>query len=67
MLDLEITTNRDKFLSNVYDKRDRFKFYIVQFQPIKSHQSSNILYGTFSQIVRYSRICNDIEPFAETK
>ena len=66
VLDLEITINRDKFLSKVYDKRDNFKFDMVQFQPIKSNQSSNILYGTFySKIIRYSRICNDIEPFAE--
>ena len=66
VLDLEITINRDKFLSKVSDKRDNFKFDIVQFQPIKSNQSSNILYGTFySQTIRYSRICNDIEPFVE--
>ena len=65
VLDLEITINKDKFLSKVYDTRDSFKFDIVQFQPIKSNKSCNILYGTFySQIIRYSRICNDIEPFA---
>ena len=49
VLDLEITINKDKFLSKVYDKRYSFKFDIVQFQPIKSNQSSNllVLYGTF--------------------
>ena len=31
VLDLEITINRDKFLSKVSDKRDNFKFDIVSF------------------------------------
>ena len=31
VLDLEITINKDNFLSKVYDKRDSFKFDIVQF------------------------------------
>ena len=31
-----------------------------------SNQASSVLYGTFcSQVVRYSRICNDFEAFAD--
>ena len=66
VLDLEISIKDGKFISKVYDKRDNFNFNIVQYQPINSNQSSDILYGTFySQIIRYSRICNDLTNFSE--
>ena len=66
VLDLEISIKNGKFISKVYDKRDNFNFNIVQYQPINSNQSSDILYGTFySQIIRYSRICNDLTNFSE--
>ena len=65
VLDLDISVENGKFLCKVYDKRDNFKFDIVQFQPLSSNQASSVLYGTFnSQIVRFSRICNDIGPFS---
>ena len=65
VLDLEISIKDGKFVSKVYDKRDNFNFDIVQYQPIGSNQSSEVLYGTFySQIIRYSRICNDFTNFA---
>ena len=66
VLDLEISIEDGKYVSKVYDKRDNFSFKIVQYQPIKSNQSSDILYGTFySQIIRYSRICNILTNFSE--
>ena len=66
VLDLDISIEKGKFTCKVFDKRDGFKFDIVQFQPIYSNQASCTLYGTYnSQIVRYSRICNDILPFTD--
>ena len=53
-------------MCEVFDKRDGFKFDIVQFQPLMSNQANSILYGTYtSQIVRYSRICNSMTSFSD--
>ena len=66
VLDLDISIKEGSFSSRVYDKRDKFGFKVVQFQPLMSNQASSVLYGTYcSQLVRYSRICNDIEPFSD--
>ena len=66
VLDLSISVNDGKFISGLYDKRDAFKFDIVQFMPMCSNQASNVLYGVFSsQIVRISRACNNFDMFIE--
>ena len=66
VLDLDISIKDGKFVCRVYDKRDKFRFKVVKFQPLMSNQGSSVLYGTFcSQVVRYSRICNEIEAFAD--
>ena len=66
VLDLDISIKDGKFACRVYDKRDKFRFKVVKFQPLMSNQASSVLYGTFcSQVVRYSRICNEIEAFAD--
>ena len=47
-------------------KRDKFGFKVVQFQPLMSNQASSVLCGTYSsQLVKYSRICNNIEAFSD--
>ena len=64
VLDLDIVISEGNFKVNVYDKRDNFPFEVVQFAPVISNVSQNILYGVFgSQIIRISRICNDGEYF----
>ena len=56
MLDLRLSIEDGKFISGLYDKRDAFKFDIVQFMPSCCNQSSSVLYGVFSsQIIRISR------------
>ncbi len=66
VLDLAISIENGKFSCKVYDKRDNFNFDIVKFQPLMSNQASSVLYGTYnSQLVRYSRICNDIVSFSD--
>ena len=45
MLDLDVRIENDKFISAVYDKRDDFKFDIVQFKPvycIPTNQASTV-------------------------
>ena len=62
ILDLSITIKNGKFICNVYDKRDKFKFSVVRLTPRFSNQSDNIGYCTFaSQVVRFARICNNID------
>ena len=62
ILDLNITIEDGKFITNVYDKRDKFKFLVVRLTPRFSNQSDKIGYCTFiSQIIRFCRICNNIE------
>ena len=65
VLDLDISINVEgKFSCKVYYKRDNFGFKVVKFQPLMSNQASSVLYGTYySQLVRYSRICNDVDAF----
>ena len=66
VLDLDISIKEGSFFSRVYDKRDKFGFKVVQFQPATSNQASSVLYGTYySQLVRYSRICNNFEAFSD--
>ena len=62
VLDLNITIKGGKFIANVYDKRDKFKFLVVRLTPRFSNQSDKIGYCTYnSQIIRFCRICNNLE------
>ena len=64
VLDLNIEIIEGEFKCSVYDKRDDFKFNVVQFQPLCSNQPRNVAYGVFtSQVIRYFRICNDMDNF----
>ena len=46
ILDLDISINREgKFSCRVYDKRDKFGFKVVKFQPLMSNQASSVLYA----------------------
>ena len=45
VLDLDVRIENDKFISAVFDKRDDFKFDIVQFKPvycIPTNQASTV-------------------------
>ena len=62
-LDLYIDIIDHQFITSVYDKRDSFKFSIVNFP----HLDDNIpTYGIYiSQLVRFGRICDKKEGFIE--
>ena len=61
VLDLNISIKDGKYIFNVYDTRDKFKFSVVRLKPRFSNQSDNIGYCKFvSQIIRFSRICNNL-------
>jgi len=66
VLDLCLLVKDGKFISGLYDKRDAFKFDIVQFMPMCCNQASSVLYGVFSsQLIRISRACNNFEMFEQ--
>ena len=65
-LDIEITIADKKYSTTVYDKRDDFKFTIVNFPHLSSNIPCRQAYGVYiSQLVRIGRICNDFVQFKD--
>ena len=65
-MDLNVSICDGKFRVKVYDKRDDFPFQIVQFSKKNCNLSRKSVLGVFqSQIVRYFRICSDLDGFTE--
>ena len=66
VLDLNVSIVDGKFKVSVYDKRDDFPFHIVLFSGKGSNVPRSTVLGVFlSQIIRYFRICSDIDGFAD--
>jgi len=50
--------------TKLYDKRDDFKFPIVNYTFLDSNIPSSPAYGVYkSQLIRYSRTCNSYQDF----
>ena len=65
-LDICLQIQREKFKTSVYDKRDAFKFHIVNFPFLDSNIPTKPAYGVYiSQLVRIGRICDKYEDFKE--
>ena len=63
-LDICIEIIERKFKTSVYDKRDAFKFHIVNFPFLDSNIPTKPAYGVYiSQLVRIGRICGQYEDF----
>jgi hypothetical protein len=63
-LDLDIKLDEGRFILNIYDKRDNFKFPINNFPYTSSNINENYMLNVYmSQLVRYARICSNIEDF----
>ena len=63
-LDLDISISNNKFNIKVYDKRDNFNFDINCFPYIDSKiNGRNMLNVYNSQLIRYARICTNINDF----
>ena len=70
-LDLEINIVEEKFVVEVYDKRDNFPFKIVQYVvytlyyvDICRNVSKNSIIGVFgSQVIIFFKICNSFNGF----
>ena len=60
---MEFDTN-GSLTTQLYDKRDDFKFYIVNFPFIDSNIPESPAYGVFiSQLIRYARVCSRYNDF----
>ena len=61
-LDLDEEIIDDKIQIKVYDKREDFKFEIINYPHIESNIPHRIAYGVFtSQLIRYANICTQKE------
>ena len=61
-LDISISICSSKYVTEVYDRRDAFNFYIVNFLYMSSNIPANPTYGVYiSQLIRISRICDTFQ------
>ena len=66
-MDLKISIENNKFITNLYDKRDYFPFCIVRMPYIDSNIPSKIFYSSFgAEILRYARNTSKVEVFLNT-
>ena len=64
VLEMQIDIIGEKFQVNVYDKRDSFDFQVFRYPSIKSNIPDKTIYNVFfSQLVRFSRVCNNMDGF----
>ena len=65
-LDIFITIKHRKYSTMLYDKRDSFKFDIVNFPHMDSNIPCKPTYGVYiSQLVRIGRVCSSYHQFCE--
>jgi len=65
-LDLQLEIKNKSINYRLYDKRDNFGFSIVNFPDLSGNIPTNQSYGVFiSQLVRYSRCCQQFVDFQE--
>jgi hypothetical protein len=65
-LDIDITINNNMIHTTLYDKRDNFDFVINNFPNLSGNihtkNSHNIV---ISQLLRYSKVCSDVDSFVD--
>ena len=65
-LNMYIHIEGRRFFTSVFDKRDAFKFYIVNYPFLDSNIPTNPAYGVYlSQLVRIGRICDKYADFID--
>ena len=66
VLEIDISIHSKKFVTKVYDKRDDFNFEIIKYPSTSSNIHDSTLHAVFiSQLIRYARVCNNIEYFID--
>ena len=63
-LDLDITSEENRFITKIYNKVDDFDFEVVSFPFPTSNMSDHITYNSFySQLVRFYSVCSKFNDF----
>ena len=66
ILDIEVNVEGDQFKTKTYDKRENYKFEIVNYPDLSGNIPHGAAYGVYtSQVIRYARVCNDADDFKE--
>ena len=65
-LDISISICNNKYVTEVYDKRENFNFKIVNYPYMCSNIPAKPTYGVYvSQLIRISRICDNYVSFVK--
>ena len=65
-LDIEVNVEGDQFKTKTYDKRENYKFEIVNYPDLSGNIPHGAAYGVYtSQVIRYARVCNEADDFKE--
>ena len=63
-MDLDITTEENRFITKIYHKIDDSDFEVASFPCSTSNMSDHITYNSFySQSVRFSSVCSKFNDF----
>ena len=65
MLDLHIELNPNTKLYDykLFDKRDKFKFKIVNYPDLSGNISTTCAYGVYTELLRYSKLSSNFSDF----
>ena len=65
-LDIEVDVEGDQFKTKTYDKRENYKFEIVNYPDLSGNIPHGAAYGVYtSQVIRYARVWNKADAFKE--
>ena len=65
-LDIEVDVEGDQFKTKTYDKRENYKFEIVNYPDLSGNIPHGAAYGVYtSQVISYARECNKADDFKE--
>ena len=63
-LDFNLSITNGVVSSKIYDKRDDFKFEIVNFPFLDGDVPRSPFYGVYiSQLIRFARVCSNVDDF----
>ena len=63
---IEVNIEGDQFKTKTYDKRENYKFEIVNYPDLSGNIPHGAAYGVYtSQVTRYARVCNEADDFKE--
>ena len=65
-LDIEVNVEGDQFKTKTYNKRENYKFEIVNYPDLSGNIPHGAAYSVYtSQVIRYARVCNEADDFKE--